>query len=66
MTEQIDNKTLEYLDDVAAIVVTILEANNEAQKIGEPPNDNQKALLTLGEAYMYLYNRLLDETTFDE
>lgn len=56
----IDDDTLEYLDGVAAVVAGLLEMESEAERIGELPDENRQALLTLGEAYMYLYNRLLD------
>jgi len=57
----IDDNTLEYLDNVAAIVASLLEFDREQTKIGEPPDESRQALLTLGEAYMFLYNKLLND-----
>lgn len=63
---QVDDETLENLDSIAAIVAGILEMDREADRVGEPPNDDRKALLVLGEAYMFLYNKLLDDMIFEK
>ena len=57
----IDDDTLEYLDNVAAIVASLLEFDKEQTKIGEPPDESRKALITLGEAYMFLYMKVLND-----
>lgn len=58
MTE-LDEEVLEYLDNVAAIVASLQGFLQEQERLGEPLNDDKRALLELGKAYMYLYNRLL-------
>lgn len=62
----VDDETLAHLDSIASIVAGLLEMDREANRIGEPPNDDRKALLVLGEAYMFLYNKLLDDMIFEK
>lgn len=60
MNEKIPEETLKELDGIAALVAGLVQMERERQKIGEPPDENRQALLVLGEAYMYLYNFVLD------
>lgn len=65
-TNEIDDDVLAYLDTVAQIIAGLLQQEAEAQKIGDELPEDKVALLELGQAFMFLYNRLLDEVTEDE
>lgn len=57
----IDDEMLEYLDDVAALVASLYGFLQEQERLGEPLNEDKRALLTLGEAYMFLYRKVLND-----
>lgn len=56
----IDDDTLEYLDSVAALVASLHGFLQEQERLGEPLNEDKQALLTLGEAFMFLYLKVLN------
>lgn len=62
----IDDEMLEYLDDVAALVASLYGFLQEQERLGDPLNEDKRALLALGEAYMYLYNYYLDNHNNNE
>lgn len=49
-----------YLDSVAMIVAGLIQGRELSERIGEPSDENINALIALGEAYMFLYNYVLD------
>lgn len=63
---EVDEETILYLDSVAMIVAAVIEDNKEKERMGEPPDENLRAILTLGEAYMLLYNIVLDNNNNNE
>ena len=60
MNTQIPDEQFQYLEQIASLVAGLYQLEEERTKIGEPPDDNRQALLVLGEAFMYLYNFVLD------
>lgn len=60
MNTQIPEEQFQYLEQIATLVAGLAQLEQERTKIGEPPDENRQALLVLGEAYMYLYNFVLD------
>ena len=59
--KKLDEDTLEYLDSISMIVAELQEIEKASEDLGEPPDRSRQALLTLGEAYMYLYGLVLDD-----
>lgn len=57
--ENLTEERLEYLDGIAAIVATLYEDGNLAEKLGDKPDELRRAVYSLGQAYMVLYNELL-------
>ncbi|MBT8449207.1 MAG: hypothetical protein KJO69_05930 [Gammaproteobacteria bacterium] len=62
----ISDEDLTRLDAVAAIVAGLLEMEESQKKIGESPDENRQALLVLGEEYMFLYNKVLENMSFSD
>lgn len=60
MNINIDDGKLDYLDQVAQIVAGLQEMEAATQKMGDHLPQDKQALLELGEAYMFLYNIVLD------
>lgn len=56
-SNELDQQTLEHLDSVAQIVASLLSDTKDVEDI----DDNKKALLMLGKAYLIVYNLLLTE-----
>lgn len=61
MNRRLEDDTLEYLDSIAAIVASLM-----SQEVEEPLDDNQKALIKLGEAYLFLYNYVLNGENYED
>lgn len=59
LRESIDQDKLEYLDSIAQIVAGLYQDNVTAEHLGQEVPELQKAVYTLGQAYMLLYNELL-------
>lgn len=64
--DKIDPATLEYLDGIAQIVARLYQEDMSADKLGEEPGELQKAVYSLGQAYMLLYNELLNNAEVEE
>ena len=65
-TRDIDEDILAHLDMVAQIVASLIEMEEKAQRIGDHLPEDKAALLELGSAFMFLYNRLLDSREREE
>lgn len=57
---KIDQETLNYLDSVAQVVAGLYVEQDEVSKLGQEVSELRSAVYTLGQAYMTLYNAVLD------
>lgn len=62
LRDKIDGDTLEYLDSVAQVVAGLYEEQDELARLGQEVSELRSAVYTLGQAYMLLYNAVLDNS----
>lgn len=60
-SKYIDKETIEYLDSIASIIAGLQELDKTVPRGSDPDSQCRTSMLIIGEAYMFLYNRLLDD-----
>ena len=60
--EKIAPEELDYYDNIAQIVASLYEENATMEQLGKEVPELQRAVYTLGQAYMMLYKKLLENS----